>query len=323
VEDETAGDPMSARKWVRRSLRQLSRALRVVGHPASPPTLARLLKARKYSLKANVKRLAGHAHPQRDTQFGVIAAQKQVFLAAGLPVISVDTKKKELIGPFKQAGRQWRHAPHAVLVHDFPEDGAGRAVPYGIYDLVRNQGAVYVGRSADTPRFAVAAIAAWWQEHGHAAYPLADQILILADAGGSNSCHFRMWKHQLQTDLADRLGLTVTVSHYPAHCSKWNPIEHRLFSFISLNWAGQPLRSFDTLLATIPRHHDPHRVDGDGASARGGLPHGRNRLGCRDAGVAPRTSSDLPDLELHAPTPASITAGGTMTNLRCYFLTGS
>lgn len=251
MEDETAGDPMGEQKWVRRSLRQLSRAMRVAGHTASPPTLARLRGARKYSLKANVKQRAGKEHPDRDTQFGGIAARKEEFFRAGLPVISVDTKKQELIGNFKQAGRQWRRAPHAVLVHDFPEDGDGRALPYGIDDLARNQGAVYVGRSADTPRFAVDAIVAWWQEQGQPAYGAADRILILADAGGSNSCHFRMWQHQLQTELTDRLGLTVTVSHYPAHGSKGNPIEHRLFSFISLNWAGQPLRSFDTLLATI------------------------------------------------------------------------
>jgi hypothetical protein len=251
VAGETAGDPMRAGKWLRSSLRQLSRRLTPLGHRGSPTTVGRVLTALDYSLKANVKRLAGADHPDRDRQFGVIAEQTAAFLAAGLPVISVDTKKKELIGNFKQAGRVWCRTPDAVLVHDFPEDGDGRVVPYGIYDLGRNAGAVYVGRSADTPRFAVDAIAAWWQEHGQAAYPTAEQILILADAGGSNGCHFRMWKHQLQTELADRLGLTVTVGHYPAHCSKWNPIEHRLFSFISLNWAGQPLRSLAAILGWI------------------------------------------------------------------------
>lgn len=251
VAEETAGDPMSAQKWVRRSLRHLSQQVGAVAHPASPTTVGRVLRALDYSLQANVKKLAGRDHPDRDRQFGVIAEQKQAFLAAGLPVISVDTKKKELIGNFKQAGAVWRQTPETVLVHDFPEDGEGRAVPYGIYDLARTQGAVYVGRSADTPRFAVDAITAWWLEYGQAAYPTADRLLILADAGGSNSCRFRMWKGQLQQCLADALGLSVTVCHYPTSCSKWNPIEHRLFSFISLNWAGQPLRSIAKLLALI------------------------------------------------------------------------
>ncbi len=251
VTEDTAGDPMSAQKWVRSSLRHLSRQAGAIAHPASPTTVGRILRAMDSSLKANVKKLAGTDHPDRDRQFGVISEQKQTFLAAGLPVISVDTKKKELIGNFKQAGAVWRQTPEAVLVHDFPADGDGRAVPYGIYDLARNQGAVYVGRSADTPRFAVDAITAWWQEYGHAAYPTADRLLILADAGGSNSCRLRMWKWQLQQCVADALGLTVTVCHYPTSCSKWNPIEHRLFSFISLNWAGQPLRSIATLLALI------------------------------------------------------------------------
>jgi len=251
VAEETAGDPMSEAKWVRSSLRFLSRQVGAVAHPASPTTVGRVLKALDYSLKANVKKLAGTDHPDRDRQFGVIAEQKQAFVAAGLPVISVDTKKKELIGNFRQAGTIWCQTPEAVLVHDFPADGDGRAVPYGIYDVARNQGAVYVGRSADTPRFAVDAIVAWWHEHGRAAYPQADRLLILADAGGSNGCRFRMWKWQLQQCLADVLGLTVTVCHYPTSCSKWNPIEHRLFSFISLNWAGQPLRSVAKVLALI------------------------------------------------------------------------
>lgn len=249
--EETAGDPMSEQKWIRRSLRHLSRAVTAAGHPSSPPTLGRVLRAWRYSLKANVKRLTGADHPDREPQFQQIAAQRARFRAAGWPMISVDTKEKELVGNFKQAGQQWRQTAEAVLVHDFPADGLGRAVPYGVYDVARNEGAVYVGRSGDTPRFAVAAIAAWWAEHGRSAYPGADQVLILADAGGSNSCHFRMWKQQLQEQLADRWGLTVTVCHYPARCSKWNPIEHRLFSFISLNWAAEPLRSFDRLLAAI------------------------------------------------------------------------
>jgi len=224
VAGETAGDPMSAQKWVRSSLRHLSRHLATVGHPGSPPTVGRVLKALTYALRANAKKRTGKDHPDRNAQFGVLAALTEQYVAAGWPVISVDTKKKELIGNFKQAGRQWSQAPEAVLVHDFPEDGVGRAVPYGIYDVARNHGAVYVGQSADTPRFAVDAITAWWREDGQAAYPSADRLLILADAGGSNSCRFRVWKQHLQMHLADTFGLTLTVGHFPARCSKWNPI---------------------------------------------------------------------------------------------------
>jgi len=163
----------------------------------------------------------------------------------------VDTKKKELIGNFKNAGQTWCQEPEAVNDHDFEQDALGKAVPYGIYDLQHNQGYVYVGKSADTPQFAVEMIARWWTTDGKALYPNADKILILADAGGSNGCRPRLWKQQLQELLADRLGLEVTVCHYPTGTSKWNPIEHRLFGPISINWAGKPLRSFEFLLACI------------------------------------------------------------------------
>jgi hypothetical protein len=252
VEPETAGDPMSAQKWVRSSLRRLSVGLRTAGHPISPPTVGRLLKQMDYSLKANRKeRETGSAHPERDAQFAHIAEQKQLHLDAQLPIISVDTKKKELIGDFKNAGRDWCQAPEVVNVHDFPSEAVGRAVPYGVYELQRNRGYVCVGTSADTPEFAVTAIRTWWQREGQAAFPKAAGLLILADAGGSNSCHFRGWKQQLQEQLCDRCGLTVTVCHYPTGCSKWNPVEHRLFGPISLNWAGHPLRSWDTILAYL------------------------------------------------------------------------
>ena len=252
VAPETAGDPMSAQRWVRSSLRQLSTRLGGVGHPASPPTVGRLLKQLQYSLQANRKeREVGSGHPERDAQFAHIAEQRQVHHAAQLPIISVDTKKKELIGDFKNAGRDWCRAAELVNVHDFPSQAAGRAVPYGIYDLQRNQGHVCVGTSADTPQFAVAAIRGWWEQEGKAAYPAAAGVLILADAGGSNGCHARGWKQHLQEQLCDDCGLTVTVCHYPTGCSKWNPIEHRLFGPISLNWAGHPLRTWDTLLAYL------------------------------------------------------------------------
>jgi hypothetical protein len=226
--------------------------LAAAGHPVSPPTVGRLLTALGYALHVNAKKREARAdHADRDTQFAYIAAQRQAFQAAGLPIISVDTKKKELIGNFKNAGQAWSLEAEAVNSHDFPQEADGRAVPYGIYDLTHNHGTVYVGASGDTPRFAVDAIARWWEERGRTAFPQAQQLLILADAGGSNGCRPRLWKQQLQAQLSDRLGLTVTVCHYPPGCSKWNPIEHRLFSQISRNWAGQPLRTWDRLLGYI------------------------------------------------------------------------
>jgi hypothetical protein len=252
VEPITAGDPMSEQKWVRASLRSLSRRLREAGHPASPPTVRRLLARHGYRLHANTKQLeAGAAHPDRDQQFQYIAAQRQAFHAAGQPGISVDTKKKELIGAFKNAGRVWSQAATVVNAHDFRQDALGRAVPYGIYDLTHQRGTVYVGQSADTPRFAVDTLARWWVEEGQAAYPTARELLIVADGGGSNSARSRVWKQQVQAQLCDRYGLVVTVCHYPTGCSKWNPIEHRLFGLISANWAGQPLTSWDTMLGYL------------------------------------------------------------------------
>ncbi len=249
--DETAGDPMSEQKWQRSSLRQIEKRLDADGHPASHTTVGRLLKDMKYSLKANVKRLAGTSHPDRDKQFEYIASLKRVFTEAGLPVISIDTKKKELIGNFKNAGQTWCQVPEAVNDHDFEQKGMGKAVPYGIYDLKHNQGYVYVGKSADTAEFAVDNIVRWWITEGQFLYPNAHKLLILADAGGSNGCRPRLWKVQLQEQLADLLGLEVTVCHYPAGASKWNPIEHRLFGPISINWAGKPLRSVELLLTYV------------------------------------------------------------------------
>ena len=248
MEPETAGDPMSERKWRRSSLRQLSKQL---GQKVSHTTLGRLLREMDYSLKANVKRLTGEPHPDRDAQFAYIEQQKQAFRQAGLPIISVDTKKKELIGLFKNPGRRWCQSADAVNAHDFEQDALGKAVPYGVYDLTNNRGYVYVGQSADTPQFAVEQIAAWWQAFGCLDFPTADRLLILCDAGGSNGYRPRLWKQQVQQLLADQLGLAVTVCHYPTGASKWNPIEHRLFGPISVNWAAQPLATFDAMLALI------------------------------------------------------------------------
>jgi hypothetical protein len=242
---------MSKQKWQRSSLRQLADELAQAGHWISHTTVGRLLKELDYSLKANVKRLAGAEHPDRERQFAYLNSQKQAFLAAGLPVISVDTKKKELIGNFKNPGQTWCQEASAVNDHDFEQDALGKAVPYGIYDLQHNRGYLYVGKSADTPQFAVEMIARWWTTEGKDLYPHANKLLILADAGGSNGCRPRLWKQQLQDMLADCLGLEVTVCHYPTGTSKWNPIEHRLFGPISINWAGKPLRTFEFMLACI------------------------------------------------------------------------
>lgn len=251
LEEETAGDPMSEQKWQRSSLRHLMDELSRLGHWVSHTTIGRLLKQMDYSLKANAKRLSGSNHPDRDQQFRYIASQKQAYLNLGLPTISVDVKKKELIGNFKNPGQEWCLEATAVNDHDFETSALGKAVPYGIYDLAHNRGYVYVGKSADTPQFAVEMIVRWWMEVGKSLYPTADKILILADAGGSNGCRPRLWKLQLQEKLADLLGLEVTVCHYPTGTSKWNPIEHRLFGPISTNWAGKPLRTFEFMLACI------------------------------------------------------------------------
>ena len=242
---------MTTKKWVRSSLRHLARRLGEMGKAISPTTISRLLQNNDYSLQVNVKREAGAQHPDRNCQFEYLASQRTAFLEAGLPVISVDTKKKELVGNFKNAGQSWCREPERVNIHDFPQDGLGRAVPYGIYDVTHNRGFVCVGDSADTPAFAVSAIALWWEQEGKALYPDAKALLILCDAGGSNGCRPHAWKQQLQEQLSDRFGLEVTICHYPTGCSKWNPIEYRLFSPISINWSGKPLRTFETVLSCI------------------------------------------------------------------------
>ena len=242
---------MTEQKWVRSSLRQVSERLQQGGAELCPNTIARLLRKHQYTLKANLKREAGADHPDRNRQFEYLASQKEAFLAAGQPILSVDTKKKELVGNFKNAGQSWCQQPQSVHIHDFPQDALGRAVPYGIYDVTLNRGSVCVGQSADTPAFAVAAITSWWEREGQVLYPDATKILILCDAGGSNGCRPRAWKQQLQEQLSDRFGLEVTICHYPRGCSKWNPIEYRLFAPISGNWSGIPLRSFETVLSCI------------------------------------------------------------------------
>ena len=241
---------MGGRPWAPRSLRHLSRELGDRQHAACPNTVRRLLKKRGFSLKANRKRISGKTHRDREIQFQYIERQRQKFAQAGWPRISVDAKKKELVGNFKSAGQAWARQAEEVNIYDFPPDALCRATPYGVYDIGRNRGMVSVGTSADTAEFAVDSVEAWWQHQGAPAYPNAQRLLILADGGGSNGHRCRLWKRQLQ-EWSDRHRVEVTVCHYPTGASKWNPVEHRLFSYISINWAAKPLRTLETLLACL------------------------------------------------------------------------
>lgn len=242
---------MSDRKWLNCRLRDIQERLDDQGHGVSLPVISRLLKKHDYRLRANAKQVVSKQHPDRDEQFRYIREQRAKHQAEGHPVLSVDTKKKELVGNFKNSGRIWCKEAELVNVHDFPQDALGRATPYGIYDLQYNQGTVYVGQTSDTPAFAVDNIAHWCETELPERFSGETHIAIEADSGGSNSCRSRVWKRDIQEKLADRLGLTVTVYHYPTGASKWNPIEHRLFNEISKTWAGCPLRSFDDILHYI------------------------------------------------------------------------
>lgn len=251
VAPHTAGDPQSSEKWLNCRLRDIQARLAEEGHPVSLPVIRRLLHQADYRLRVNRKERAGPPHPDRDRQFGLIAAQRAAHLEQGQPVVSVDSKKKELIGNFRNSGRAWGTAPEAVSVHDFPSEGLGRAVPYGIYDVGRNVGWVVVGESADTPEFAVDCLERWCASELRRCYPHATRLMIEADGGGSNSARSRVWKARVQEQIADQYGLEVTVCHYPPGTSKWNPIEHRLFSEISKTWAGCPLRTWDVMLSYL------------------------------------------------------------------------
>ncbi len=256
MEHETAGDPVSGCKWTRKTTAKIAQQLKRTGIRVSAKTVGRLLKQMNFSLRLNLKCLeSGQSKPpaprQRDLQFRYIRSQIRCYKANTMPVISVDTKSRELMGPFHQAGRKWSQEPVQVLDHDFPSDSKGTAIPYGIYDITRNEGYVCVGTSRDTSEFAVDSIRTWWQKVGSRYYPDADRLLVLADCGGSNGYRIRLWKQQLQVALCNRFGLQVKVCHYPPGSSKWNPIEHRMFSFISSNWAGQPLLDYETVLKFI------------------------------------------------------------------------
>jgi hypothetical protein len=252
VEPTASGDPESALRWTSKSVRQLAGALQAMGHVVSRQLVAELLAAAGYSLQANRKTREGPQHADRDAQFRYINQQVRRFQAAGQPVISVDTKKKELVGDFKAAGRTWRprSQPEPVRVHDFIIPEQGKAIPYGVYDLTRNAGWVSVGVDHDTATFAVHTIGRWWQQMGRPRYPRARSLLITADCGGSNGARVRLWKWELQ-QLANRLRLAITVCHFPPGTSKWNKIEHRLFAYISTNWRGRPLISLAVIVNLI------------------------------------------------------------------------
>jgi len=251
LEPMTAGDPESPLRWTAKSTTRLASTLTEQGHPISADTVGRLLKAQGYTLQANRKSKSGANHPDRDAQFAHINALVKRFQAQGQPTISVDTKKKELVGEYKNSGQEWHQrgdGPH-VNTYDFP-NGKPKAVPYGVYDITRNEGWVSVGVSSDTAEFATATIERWWEQMGSKAYPDATDVLITADCGGSNGYRVRLWRLMLQ-QFADRTGLSFTVAHLPPGTSKWNKIEHRMFSFISMNWRGRPLVSYETIVQLI------------------------------------------------------------------------
>ncbi len=253
VDPVTRGDPESPLRWTCKSTHVLASELfHKHGIRISDKTVAKLLREHGYSLQAPNKAVEGKQHPDRDAQFKHINATAERCLDDGVPVISVDTKKKELVGNFKNGGREWQPEgePELVDVHDFPQDAIGKAIPYGVYDVGANDGFVSVGIDHDTPVFAVTTIEAWWKQVGSARYPKARELFITADAGGSNGYRSHVWKYELQR-LSDKLGIAIRVSHFPPGTSKWNKVEHRLFSFISINWRGRPLRTYETVINLI------------------------------------------------------------------------
>ena len=252
VDADSRGDPESLLRWTSKSVRQLAEGLRDLGHEVHFTSVAKLLRSLGYSLQANAKTREGVQHPDRDEQFRHIHATVKAAIAAKEPVISVDTKKKELVGDFKNGGREWRPKgqPVPVRVHDFKDPELGKAIPYGVYDLAEDTGWVSVGIDRDTAAFAVNSIRSWWEHLGRDRYPQAKRLTITADCGGSNGNRTRLWKVELQK-LADETGFEISVCHFPPGTSKWNRIEHRLFSFISMNWRGKPLVSLETIVSLI------------------------------------------------------------------------
>jgi DDE family transposase len=285
VEPTTRGDPMSPLRWTCKSTRQLAAELVRQGHRVSHTTVAEVLHALNYSLQATRKTKEGSDHPDRDAQFAYLNQQTRAFQQRGQPVISVDCKKKELVGEFANGGREWQPAgyPEAVRVHDFLDKQLGKAIPYGVYDVAANQGWVSVGIDHETAAFAVASIREWWDQMGHIRYPNATELLITADSGGSNGSHTRLWKTELQR-LADETGLRLNVCHLPPGTSKWNVIEHRLFCHITQNWRGRPLVSLEVIVNLIG-----NTTTRTGLKVQAGLDRGTYPIGIK-----------VPDAELAA-----------------------
>jgi Rhodopirellula transposase DDE domain len=277
VDPDTRGDPESPLRWTCKSTRQLADALGAQGFQVSDDTVGRLLKQQGYTLQRTQKTLEGAQHPDRDAQFRYLNEQAREHLAASQPVVSVDTKKKELVGRYANGGREWRPVgePAQVAVHDFPDPEVGKAIPYGVYDLGANAGWVSVGTDHDTAAFAVATLRHWWEQAGRGAYPQAERLLITADAGGSNGYRIRAWKTELARFAAET-GLAVTVCHFPPGTSKWNKIEHRLFSHISMNWRGRSLVSHEVIVELIAATQTR-----SGLTVHAELDRGRYPLGVR------------------------------------------
>ncbi|MHB1649736.1 MAG: ISAzo13 family transposase [Thermoplasmataceae archaeon] len=252
MDENTAGDNMSLVRWSNKSTYRIADELKLIGHKIDPDTVGRILKENDYSLQANIKNIEGGSSEDRDAQFRYINEKGKEFMKEGNPVISVDAKKKELIGEFKNPGRTWNRKGEAkeVNVYDFPNLGMGKATPYGIYDTGKNEGMVNVGKSHDTSEFAVESIRQWWLLMGKERYPDAKELMICADGGGSNGSRNKGWKIHLQ-ELVNKIGIPITVCHYPPGTSKWNRIEHRMFSFISMNWKGKPLVNYETVVKLI------------------------------------------------------------------------
>jgi hypothetical protein len=251
LDHDTGGDPITGLKWTRRTTDRIAGFLSQIGISVSSNTVARLLHQMGYSLRVNHKMLPTDLSPDRDEQFEYISNLRTRFQRRNHPIISVDAKKRELIGNFKNQGKRWGRSPILVNDHDFRTDSTGVAIPYGIYDVLANCGSIFLGISHDTACFAVRSIATWWFREGSSRYPRTNKLLILADTGGSNSSRTYAWKTEIQKQLCNRFNLTVTIAHYPSGTSKWNPIEHRLFSEISKNWAGEPLTTYEKMLKYI------------------------------------------------------------------------
>lgn len=295
MKHDVAGDPMTGLRWTRKTMEKVARQLKKVGISVSANTVARLVKTLKYSLRVNHKMISHAKRPDRNRQFEKIRRTRQDFERLGLPVISVDTKKREQVGQFKNAGTAWTQHPILTNDHDFLRYAVGIAVLYGVLDLPANRGHLFVGTTHDTATFAVDALVRWWKHDGRCRYPRAQRLLILADNGGSNGPRNRAWRFNLQTKLVDVFGLSVTVCHYPPGTSKWNPIEHRLFSQVSKNWAGHPLNSYETILKRIRTTKTKTGLTVKATLMRGDYPTGIKIVDSEMAVVRIRAHKVLPE----------------------------